>query len=213
MKLSATTLKRVGRWLAEPRHVWATLFAIAVALAIVITFRQEPLIRLTGLVMQWFGIGTVIWGISQTRALFGHPSLAVQAKAWLERHPFRPRRIVMAVGAAEELSFAGRGEAYVTHGAGPDATVEARLEALEKNIAALHSRISNKAQQLEGEIRQATDKISAESHARQTADDDLRKKLEISGTGGLHISAIGAALLFVGVTLSTASVEIANWLK
>jgi hypothetical protein len=37
--------------------------------------------------------------------------------------------------------------------------------------------------------------------------------LEASGTGGVHISAIGASWLFVGVILSTAAIEIAELLK
>jgi hypothetical protein len=39
------------------------------------------------------------------------------------------------------------------------------------------------------------------------------KKLEATGTGGIHISAIGASWLFVGVILSTAAVEIVQWLN
>jgi len=37
--------------------------------------------------------------------------------------------------------------------------------------------------------------------------------LEATGTGGVHISAIGASWLFVGIILSTAAPEIAEFLK
>ena len=88
MVITFSRLKTVWAWLAEAWHVW--LAVVVIGFALVVSLRPntpEPVIRLTGLVLQLLGIATVIWGISETRALFGHPSLRSKAKAWLGRFP------------------------------------------------------------------------------------------------------------------------------
>ena len=66
---------------------------------------------------------------------------------------------------------------------------------------------------MDAEFRKAADALRDEQQTRQTEDQAILKKLEATGTGGVHISAIGASWLFVGVVLSTAGIEIAEWLK
>jgi hypothetical protein len=46
---------------------------------------------------------------------------------------------------------------------------------------------------------------------RKEEDEETRRKLSLSQTGGLSISAMGLVWLFWGVILSTASTEIAKW--
>ena len=66
---------------------------------------------------------------------------------------------------------------------------------------------------MDEEFRKTAEALKNEEKTRQVEDNALHKKLEATGTGGVHISAIGASWLFVGVALSTASVEIAGFLK
>lgn len=173
----------------------------------------EPVIRLTGLILQLLGIGTVIWGISETSALFGHPSFAEKAKSWLERFPFRRRNIVIAAGAGSLSAMTGKARGYVTQGPGPNPTIESRIEALERNISLIHERISGTEKEIDEEFRKAAEALKNEEQQRQTEDNSIREKLEVTGTGGVHISAIGASWLFVGVVLSTSGVEIAEFLQ
>jgi len=103
MPISTSRIKDVWPWLAEAQYAWVSVVVICVALAT--SLRQhttESVIRLTGLVLQLLGIGTIIWGISETRALFGHPSFASKTKAWLSRFPLLRRNIVLAVGSATQ---------------------------------------------------------------------------------------------------------------
>jgi hypothetical protein len=213
MQISLARLKSVGPWLAEPRHAWLSLSIISLALAIAIgPLASEPVIRLTGLVLQIMGIGTVAWGISETRALFGHPSFATRIKEWLGRFPLLQRSPVIGVAGVAMGSAVVRARAYGTHG--PTApTVESRVEALEKNVAAIHERITQAQKEMDDEFRKSAEALKHEEHVRQEADTAIRNKLEATGTGGVHISAIGASWLFVGVVLSTASVEIAKFVK
>lgn len=202
-------LKVVGPWLGEARYVWLAL-AVNIA-ALVVALRpgtSEPVIRLTGLALQVLGIGTVIWGISETRALFGHPSITSKAKSWFGRFPLLKRNIVIGVAAIESAEMIGKARGYVTHNPVPSPTIEARLDALEKNIASIHERISHTQNEMDQELQKTNEAINAEKHARETEDNSLHSKLEATGTGGVHISAIGASWLFIGVTLSTAAIEI-----
>jgi hypothetical protein len=155
----------------------------------------------------------VIWGISETRALFGHPSFAAKAKSWFKRFPLRRRNIVLAAGAASLAAATCKARGYVTQGPGPNPTVDTRLDALERNVSLIHERISGTEKEMDEEFRKTAEALKNEEHQRQTEDNAIRAKLEATGTGGVHISAIGASWLFVGVVLSTAGVEIAELLK
>src|ERR1019366_78485 len=108
---------------------------------------------------QLLGICTVIWGISETRKLFSYPTLASKAKNWIRSFPLRRRDIVLAAGVGSLSAVGGRLSAYVTHGPGDNPTTESRLDALEKNITALHGRISETMNEMDHEFRQATEAL------------------------------------------------------
>jgi hypothetical protein len=214
MHINTTRLKAVGTWLAEARYAWLSVAVICAALVISLRPRTtETVIRLTGLSLQLLGIGTVIWGISATRAVFGHPSFGAKTKAWLSRFPLLRRNAVVGVGGASFSAAFGKARAYGTHGPGPNPTIESRLDALEKNVTSLHERISGTQKEMDEEFQKSTDALRREEQSRQAEDHAIRKKLEATGIGGVHISAIGASWLFVGVILSTAAIEISALLR
>ena len=197
------------RWLGAARYVWRCLGVIAIALLICLhRGAGEPLIRLTGLLLQLLGIGTVAWGISETRALFGHPPFMRVIKNWLENCPLRRSVVVSATGTATLGALTGRGRGYGMHGTGPNPTIQDRLDAIEKNLQAIHDRITQTQNEADAGFNRVEDLVKSEQHARQSSDRSIQEKLEATGTGGVHISAMGAAWLFVGMTLSTAAIEI-----
>ncbi|MBT0964248.1 hypothetical protein [Denitromonas iodatirespirans] len=214
MPVNTSRIRALWTWLVEARFAWLALGVIAVALAVSLRpHTTEPVIRLTGLILQVLGIGTVIWGISETRALFGHPSFAAKAKSWFGRFPLLRRNVVAAAAATSIGVDTCRARAYTTHGPGPNPTLDSRVDALEKNVDLIHERISSTEREMDEEFRKAGEALRNEEKARQIEDTVIREKLEATGTGGVHISAIGASWLFVGVVLSTAGVEIAELLK
>jgi hypothetical protein len=101
----------------------------------------------------------------------------------------------------------------VTHGPGPNPTIETRLEALEKNIEAVQGRITSTQRAIDEQGHKSSEELAAEVNSRQAEDARTRGMLESTATGGVHISAMGATWLFVGVVLSTAAPELAEWLK
>lgn len=202
------------RWLAEAKFAWLSLATNLMAVLFALrTGVTEPQVRITGLVLQLFGIATVAWGISETRALFGQPSVAAKVLAWVKRFPLRRRNVTVSGAAIASSTAFGSASAYATHGAGENPTVESRLDAMEKNIAAIHERITATHTALSKGTQEVKDKLQSEALARSAADKSIAEKLEATSTGGVHISAIGAAWLFVGVLLSTVAPEIAAWRK
>lgn len=207
-------LKALGLWLAERRHFWLAVFVVAIALLFALRRGvTEPEIRITGLLLQILGIATVAWGIRETRALFGRPSLVTLFREWLRRFPVYGGRIVSASAniTLEGTTLHARG--YVSANAGPDATVEARIEALEKNLRYTNERIDHTQGEMDQTFRRQDDLLEQEQQTRATEDQEILARLEVTETGGLHISAVGALWLFVGVTLSTAAPELAKCLK
>jgi hypothetical protein len=164
---SVSRIKQLWPWLIEARFAWLTLGVIGAALIVSLRpHTSESVIRLTGLVLQLLGIGTVIWGISETRALFGHPSFAAKAKSWFERFPLRQRSIVLAASAASLAAATCKARGYVTQGPGPNPTVDTRLDALERNVSLIHERISSTEKEMDeasvgcGEVRTASIEIA-----------------------------------------------------
>lgn len=207
-------LKYVAVWLAEPRVAWFTFVAIGVSISFVTRSNAtESQIRLTGLVLQFLGIGTVAWGIRETRKLFGRPSLYGLFCEWLRRFPVLGGRVnsMTANVGLGGVKVSGRG--HVSASAGANATVEARIEALEKNVGFLSDRVSQTQNEMDKKFREQAEQLKQERASWQRDHEQLSRRLEASETGGLHVSAAGVLLLFIGVAMSTASPEIFRWLN
>ena len=212
--MSAERFRSLVRWLTEGKYIWLAGGISAVALALALRpGSSEPLIRWTGLVLELLGIGTVVWGIADTRAFFGHTPVLTAAIAWIGRFPLRKRSIVLAATGIASATAVGNVRAQVTYGAGLNPTVEARLDALDKNITAIHDRITRAEREMDEKFSKTKEDLATEVSSRNAEDERTRKMLETTATGGVHISAIGAVWLFVGLVLSTAAPEVAAWLK
>jgi hypothetical protein len=212
--MNISSVKALGPWFAEGKHVWIAI-GINVA-ALIIALRpgtSEPVIRITGMFLQIFGIGTVIWGIRETRVLFGHPSGWEKFRSLLKGFPLLRRDAVAIVSSGSMTFSVGNVRAYGISGSGLNPTTETRLDALEKNITEIHERISATQREIDEQSQKARESLESEGRSRQAGDAEMREKLEATGTGGLHISAMGASWLFFGVVLSTIAPEIAARLK
>ena len=203
--------RSLGRWLWEARLAWLAVGTLLAAALVIADNPAEPRIRVMGLVLQILGIGTVAWGIRTTRKLFGRPGIVVLMRRWLANFPRYGGRTI-SVGATMAATSAVRGRGFITTRAADD-SVEARLDALEKNVEHVNDRISG----LQAEMDQKADEhrcaLPEEREARSREAGELRERLEATETGGLHVSAVGAVWLTLGVALSTAAPELARWLR
>ena len=74
------------------------------------------------------------------------------------------------------------------------------MASLERNVGHLNKRIDDAFDELESTQSKQTEALEKEKQERAAEDARIASKLETSGTGGLHISAIGALWLLIGVT-------------
>ena len=207
-------LTALGPWLAEAKYVWIALCVSLVAVALCARpGTSEPFIRLIGLALQILGIATVIWGILETRAFFGRPTLLVKVRNWIDRCPLRAVKISVGVGTAVARGVAGKLRGHGSAPINPSAPTDERLANLEKNVSLLHERITAVTRDLDTDIGALRSQVERESEERHRGTAEVRKQLEGVATGGIHITSIGAAWLFVGVVLSTAAPELATLLK
>ena len=197
------------RWIGEPRLFWLCAFVVVASVAFALFGGvSEPKIRIIGMLLQLCGIGTVVWGLRETRKLFRHPDFFEHLVEWLKRFPkYKPR----AVSYEGHISFPRiqvNGSTHAWQSAGPEAPIEKRLGAVEANLLDLNQRLVQVQQRLDDETRKITSELHEERVLRKKEDEEARKKLELSQTGGLNISAMGLVWLLWGVILSTASTEI-----
>jgi len=206
-------LRDILHWLFDARIFWvAVSVAVGALMFVVRKSATEPEIRLTGLALQVLGIATVAWGIRETRVLFGQPDFFTLAKKWLEKVPVYGGRAITGCMNVHEAGDTVHSEADAST-APPNATVEERVSVLEKNIQHLNKRIAETQIEMKQSFSTQSSALKEEKQERSREDQLLGAKLEATETGGLHISAMGALWLFIGVTLSTTSVELSAWLK
>ena len=200
----------------NPRFAYLLIIAVTLPIAVSLWWPDEIIVRLAGLWLQLLGIGTVAWGIRETRKRFGHPSLWREGRQrfrqWLRTRPRYGRRIGLK---ADSVSFSlspGRAYFSVWSHVSPDANVEQRLEAIEKNLTRVRGELVRVERKTDDNIVKQDSNLRKEQLSRAKSVQEIRELLTATETGGLHISAIGAFLLFVGVVMSTLSAELANLL-
>lgn len=206
--------RKLLKWAAEPDPLWLCLSLAVLALYFVLgPGRSESQTRLVGLALQLCGLATVGWGIRKTRKFFGLPPLASAARDWLRRVPRPFGRVVEGhVLMAGEAGFGVEGSARLSVDVRPDATLEERVAAIESRVRELDQRHEETRRLLDREARDRQAALDEERTTREKVDNEIRSNLTLSQTGGLYLSVVGLVWLSLGLTLSTASVEIARLL-
>lgn len=206
-------MKKLCSWLYELRYVYLALVYVMLGISIIYASGiTERSIRLVGGWLQIMGLGTVIWGISTTRKQFGHPSALTLAVSWLRRYPLvRSTACLKSDGISVGASLLG-GRLTTVFTLKPHTTLEDRLISIEQGIITVQERVAAAELQMDQYVANTRGKIAAEARVRESGDRDTMKAIEAASTGGIYISAIGTAWLFVGVIFSTASPELSSWL-
>jgi hypothetical protein len=205
-------LRALGRWLAEPRLAWLTL--LVVVLAFVTTLRSGATdlhIRLTGVLLEWLGIGTVAYGVRDTRTLFGLPSFTSMARDWLTRFPPWRRDVILMTGTGH-LEIKG-GDAHLEVWSNVDAAapLERQVQALMNNVNRLRDRLNQMRDEMQKQVREHSEALDQERRVRAKDDEGIQARLKAAETGGLHVTLAGLVWLLLGVVLTTLSQEIAAW--
>ena len=205
------------RWILDAWRLVVPLLVTALVLTLALRVPEgviEPVVRCSGLVLQLLGILTVVAGLRDKRRLFDRPSLLESVRRWLNRHPrWRPKPQTIQVAGAASLSVVGSARATLWRGAPSDAAVEVRLAALEANLVTLRNEHAETTKEIQEAIRKVSETTERERRAHDSAIATVRRQLEGLGAGSLHVEMMGVFWLILGVTLGTASVEIATMLK
>jgi len=204
-----TFARGLWAWLKKPRLFWVMLAVLLVAGAAAFwPETTEARIRVTGWILELFGLGTVAWGLEQTRSEFGRPSFITAARAWWNDRPKLRGRTVQAAGHASigALTGSARGQALYTSPS--NQRLEERVGALETQFQTMSLRIDQTQVDLSQEVSARKDALAEERDVREKEDATIKRKLESVETGGLHISMIGVVWLTAGLTLSTISDEL-----
>jgi hypothetical protein len=210
-------VRALADWLVEAWRVWVPALVVIVVLIVASQLPlslADPVLRYCGLAFQLLGILTVVSGLRDKRRLFNRPSLLDNVRRWMKRRPrwgAKPQTIL--VTGTGSISLSGSAKLSVWRGAPADGSVEARLDALEANLATLRTEQAETAKELQEATRKTNEAVGTERRARESAVTALRVQFEGLGAGGLHVEMMGVFWLVVGVVLATVSGEIAVALK
>lgn len=209
-------LKLIGGWLRRVpvvRYYWWAMAVVVASVGVTgVCGWTEKAFRLTGMLLQLFGVLIAVVGILKTRADFGQPTVRSQFRAWYKTFPpFRPRTLSASVNATLPGPSV-EAYAHTTHGPSADRSVDGRLGHLES--------IVKKLEEAQGKTHIAV--LQAQKKAQQALDaqarqlvgriDGVSKKIEATATGGVHLSAFGVVLLFFGTIFGGAAPELSNLL-
>lgn len=209
-------LREVYRWLRQvpvTRHYWWAGAVVLVAVGVVWGFDwSEGAFRIAGTVLQLLGVLTVVWGILKTRTEFKQTKVRDLFAGWLKRFPpLHPPKVTVS-GHIVLPGLVGEGYGHCTHGPSPDQTLEGRLTYLEgvvKNLSSAQGRTYIAVLQAEKKAQKALD-AAAQQFAEQV--EGVARKIEATATGGIHVSAVGVILLFVGTVCGGLAPELHSML-
>ena len=204
----------IWRWLAEGEIVFMCLLVIASAIALVFcTWRSEVSIRLAGYVLQLIGMIFAIRGLLSIRTHFGQTLLRKIFLNWLKRFPKWKRNVVLELNSANIASAGMKSGAEVWTPDNSEQSVEKRIEGIVKNLERIRT-VQHEHTNSIDELKQ-----SHEEHKKKVAEqakkieNEIHSKLELLHTGDLITSVVGLVWLTVGITMSTMTPEIYQWLK
>jgi hypothetical protein len=191
----------------EGQPGWYTLLGLISAWWVplwLFTTNPEAHMRWTGMLLQIGGVGTVAWGLSKTRQLFGRQGIGESIIRWAAAIP-EQFHCPKPVSASINMDMAGVSQSMT----GP-VRISAKMKSLEEKVSWLLDQVEkleNRMEDLSREGRQREKKlkglIDEESSERESADENISQQIEEVAIGGLHLELMGLVWLVVGIVLSS----------
>jgi hypothetical protein len=214
-----TRTVRLGVVVAALRDAWQVGLAIAgilIATLVGVMMSASGLdrVRWAGMVLQLLGVGTVAWGVRHVRRLFGRPSVIEKTAAWFRRllAAFIPPKPSTVQATAEGVATAtGRVSAVVI--AGPNASLERRVEVLGRNLDRLRDEMVETEKLTRQEIDLVRENLAKEQQIRGIESQRIGRQLEEMAVGALRLDVLGVLWLMLGVVGTSIPEEIAHWLS
>lgn len=194
---------------------WLAISGIALSGGVGYLFSQSEesaiAVRFAGTMLQVLGIATVAIGLSETRRLFGRPSLPRKfldffrqlASAFVTPKPMTlqvPNGTIIVTGEIAQMFRIP----------GPEDSLEERVSILEVNLSHLRNELAVRKQEIQQGIQTVKGQIERETQERCTEDQRITKKIEEMAVGGLHLETVGLFWLVLGVIATSIPGEIAD---
>lgn len=208
--------KRLGEVLTkEARAAWLLSGGIFVAWAVsyATASHMADQVAFAGTVLQLLGLGTAALGIKALRKIFEKRSLKDCIWSWVLRllETFRKPNQISGTLNADSVVCTSSMTGGVLTASGP-LTLEMRVDALEKAIAAMRTDHDKHVEQVKSDISRVEGLVNVEATTREVSHKDLFKRLENVAVGGLGLEVIGLAWLVLGVLGTSIPKTIANHL-
>ncbi len=211
MKAVTSYLKRIATWLWQGMHLASgPLVSIVPPLFVAWLWPTELAFRGLGFALQVLGVWIVWIGIRGTREHFEVPGSWAQTKAWWSNRPRLHGRTIHASVGTILGSATLSARAHVWSGVPEDATVDQRLEALEKNVRRVRDDLSAHQKESDDRARTQVDDMKRERAEREAADAAIHEKIKETETGGLKLNAAGVWWLASGTVCSTFPQELTD---
>lgn len=208
-------LRRLFRWFGrftewffvERLKFWITVVVLLVVTLTAFFLSYSSLksrFVIAGMLLQLCGIGTVAWGLRDTRKLFERPNLRALMFAWFKRFPRWRENLVLIPGTADvrtSARIAGVGRVILP----PDTPLDKRVAALEAEVAQISESLYQMQRKHEETTRALSSADQVENRERKAEDEEIRKLLTEAAAGGLHLEMMGICWLFFGVLFSSVS--------
>lgn len=203
----------LGAWLRRTRPlIWVLAAIVSVAvLGLLIPACLEQHVRFSGMGLQLIGVFLVGIGLRDTRSAFDDQPTSWQGvkQWWAGRPRFGPRHITLEAQSGLMGVSGMSARASVT--AGPNASLEHRVEILEREHAVLRDEVDKLSGETKQKIGELSNAMALERSQRQEADQAVTRQLKKAVAEGLPLGRVGAICFFVGIIAASASPEIASW--
>lgn len=210
-------------WIRDGKPLWLWLAIAITALGLPYSFPAHFIdssveladrVRWSGMLFQFLGLATVVWGLNTSRQLFGRTSLWKAGVQWVRRlrYIIKPLKPVSATGniQAAAAAAAGFGAAVAVYASNRIEDRVAKLEGdmrkMEQNVIGINRDVLN----ARSEMRE---RINTERDERQSGDRKVSQQLEEATIGGIHLEVAGLAYLYLGILFTSVPRETACLLQ
>lgn len=206
-------LRRILRWLGEPKPLWIGLLGLLAAPFIGGMFadwKPDDSVRYTGLALQVAGLLLVAVEIVKRRKEFPNGGLWMAFKDWLKRGRavFRGDAVVVAV-AAQAIASA-TAQAHATVGLGPQATVWQHIEKLQREIDQASRQLFELEGRVDSDLSALKRSVTQEREERLQGERRLEGRIADLSVDWLYFEWVGFVWFLCGEVLSSLGPELAG---
>lgn len=217
-------LIRTFKWLIiEPKLFWIMLlpfiFGYTLIKLIPIGILNTPFncdtldfrFRLIGLLLELFGICTVVYGLNEAFKFFEHTALLDIIVKWFKRFPKFFENHILVGSANIQENFSDSCNGIITTSANPNTSFENRISILEQQYNKLFIQVQNNRTHFTSELKKFSSDLNTEINQRIIGDKHNQQTLKEFAVRDVYIELVGIIWLLFGAISATASTELAKY--